>query len=132
MDDPAAVVGALIWTAVIGAWAAHLAWGRSARARRAAGSCTRCGAGDERLGSPQPEMCRPCRATTRRNYRAGYMFFACLAGLFLVLTPIAVTSEYRRVGGTSAIQALALLLAMVGINAGVGLALRHLASRISA
>ncbi len=77
-------------------------------------------------------MCRPCRATTRRNYRAGYLFFAFLAGLFLVLTPIVVASEYQRVGGTSAVQALTLLLAMAGINAGVGLALRHLASRISA
>ncbi len=99
---------------------------------RAAGACTRCGAGDERLGSPEPEMCRPCRATTRRNYRAGYLFFGLLAGLFLVLTPIVVATEYRRVGGTSAVEALTLLLAMVGVNAGVALALRHLASRISA
>jgi hypothetical protein len=74
-------------------------------------------------------MCEQCWTTTVRNYRAGFLFFASLAGLFILIAPFIVATEYRRFGGRSALEALAILLVVAGLAGTMGLGIRYFGSR---
>jgi hypothetical protein len=127
MTDPLRIVGWVIWGLVIGAWVIYLASARASGRRRNAGVCTRCGetpVGQSSEAAGDVFMCHECLRTTQRNYRAGAWFCFGLSGLFGLLAPVVFTSEVRRFGIDSALRAAGILLPMILLTAGAGVAIR--------
>jgi hypothetical protein len=128
MEDPVHIAVFLIWVAIIGAWVTHQAWARQAVGREVAESCVRCGHRTGALGYAEiggGHMCEACRAVTRRNYRAGFLFFASLGALFIAIAPLLMAVDYRRFGTVKAAKTLVFVAAVGVLSVGMGFAIRH-------
>jgi hypothetical protein len=128
MGDPVNVAVALVLVAVIGAWTTHHGWARQAARREVAESCTRCGHRTGAVGSAEiggGPMCEDCRAMTRRNYRAGFLFFASLGALFILIALLLAGFDYGLRGTVEQAATLVRIAAVGALSVGMGLAIRH-------
>ena len=128
MGDPVNLAVALIVVAVVSAWLTYEAWARQAARREVAESCTRCGQRTGAVGTGEVgggRMCESCRAMTRRNYRAAFIFFASVGALFIVIASSLIAIDYGRTGTVSAATTLAVIAAGGALSVGTGLAIRH-------
>lgn len=127
--EPSDVAGRLIWILLIAAWFAHRRWAGRAGQRQELHLCSRCGKNPVQA-SDGSTMCGRCDVLTQRNYRAGSWFFFGLAGLFCLMAPLVVVSEYRRFGTRTAALDLAIFLGMVAMTASAGWAIRHFGAKV--
>ena len=127
MTDWVNFAAGLVWVAVIGAWLTYQAWARKAERRQLTHSCVRCGRAPETVvaGAAGGHMCEQCRALTRRNYRAGYLFFVSVGALFVLFAPILLVLTYRRFGTLETAKTLVLVAGVGALSAGMGLAIRR-------